>query len=221
MPPFPRGLATNPPIVSGAKMQWKAKTKMAKDRTHSASKPRSHQRPPKKNAWSGRKKKLMEKILLILEANRFRNYPKWLSISARLSTKPCYRRIFFGKKENLENAVCLCSKDSLSIFTNHSLSISRNTLVGFIHPSSWISLHPKSLAICLPRNDAWRGLGSLLNRCQPCQRDASKESPYDQTPKASIPWEETAQQWMWMKYVSVSLKMATARTFNIHETSVH
>lgn len=101
--------------------------------------------------------------------------------------------------------------------SNHSLSISRKTLVGFSpipKPTSIPSadFHPKSLAniiVSSPRNDAWRRLRSLLNRSQPCQWDASKESPYDQTPKASIPWNTGGRQGIWMQYVSVSLKMAT------------
>lgn len=105
---------------------------------------------------------------------------------------------------------------SICPISNHSLSISRNTLVGF-YPIPKLTSIPSAdfpftqnpwQTASSPRNNAWRRLRSLLNRSQPCQWDASKESPYDQTPKASIPWEDG--RWAWdMQYVSVSLKMAT------------
>lgn len=252
-------------------MQWKAKTKMAKDRIHSASKPDPTTDHPKRMPDLEKEKKNRGKDALEFEARRFRSYPNWLSISARLSTKPCYRLIFLKK-----NAFCLSVKaknelrllfprdpthitdisppfpwkiDSASFckaccqmtailfhptppilcpISNHSLSISRKTLVGFSpipKPTSIPSadFHPKSLAniiVCSPRNDAWRRLRSLLNRSQPCQWDASKESPYDQTPKASIPWEDG--RWARdMDAVCLCIPQDGYSTFNIHETSVH
>lgn len=235
-------------------------------------KTRSQCRPPKKNAWFGEGKKNRGKDAVEFEARWFRSYPNWLSISARLSTKPCYRLIFLKK-----NAVCLSIKaknelrllfqeirhtsqifphlfherfirplfarlavkwlrsysilphpSSICPISNHSLSISRNTLVGFSpipKPTSIPSAdfpftqNPWQSSV---RQETMHGgdLDPFWIAANPASEMLPKRAPTIKPQKQAYLGKTGGGQGIWMQYVSVSLKIPTVITFNIHETSV-
>ena len=197
------------------------------------------------------------------EARWFRSYPNWLSISARLSTKPCYRKIFLKK-----NALCLSIKarnelrllfqeirhtwqifphlfherlirplfarlavkwlrsysilphpSSICPISNHSLSISRNTLV-------WFSPIPKptsSPSADFPfTQNPWQTSSSLRQEtmhggdldpfwiaANPASEMLPKRAPTIKPQKQAYLGKTGGGQGIWMQYVSVSLKMAT------------
>lgn len=91
MPPF------QPASSFWCQNAMKGKDQNGKRQDPQRLKTRSHRRSPKKNAWFGEGKKNRGKDAVEFDARRFRSYPNWLSISARLSTKPGYRLIFLKK----------------------------------------------------------------------------------------------------------------------------